>query len=104
MSGVGLGNMPANYRSDGSFDPSDQRTVESILFALETFHGEVSTFDLATHLDLPMNFIEPVLERMRRANLVKYEVHPRSTLVWRRTKAGIELAATVAHRLAARRR
>jgi hypothetical protein len=50
-----------------------------------------------------MNRIEPVLERMRKANLVHYEVVPNSLLVWRRSRDGIERTSQVARRLARRR-
>jgi hypothetical protein len=103
MSGVGIGGFAPGYRSDASFDPADERLVESLLFALEALHGEASTLDLARHLDLPMNRIEPVLERMRKANLVHYEVVPNSLLVWRRSRDGIERTSQVARRLARRR-
>lgn len=102
----GIGNMPIDYRSDGSFNPADQRTVESILFALEALHGGASTWALASHMQSTMNRIEPVLDRMRKVGLVKYEVvrpGERDGIEWRRTKAGIEMAAAIEMRQRARR-
>jgi Mn-dependent DtxR family transcriptional regulator len=104
VSAVGLGAYPPDYRSDGSFNVADERIIEAILFALEALHGEATTFALASHMQTTMRSIEPILARMRTAGLVKYEVPPNSTLAWRRTKAGIEMAKAVENRQRARRR
>jgi transcription initiation factor IIE alpha subunit len=107
MSAVGIGAYPPEYRADESFDPTDERLVEGLLFALETLHGEATTFALASHMNTTMRRIEPVLARMREGGLVKFEVArpgEHDGLVWRRSKAGIERAKTIEMRQRARRR
>ncbi len=106
MSAVGLGAYPADFRFDGSFNPTDERTVESILFALETLHGVASTWDLASHTQASKERLLPVLERMREGGLLKYEVARPGEfdgIEWRRTKAGIEMAKTIEMRQRRRR-
>jgi hypothetical protein len=108
MSGaVGIGAYPLGYRADESFNPADEQLIESILFALEALHGEATTFALASHIQSTMRRIEPVLARMHEDGLLKFEVvrpGEHDGIEWRRTKAGISMAAAIEARQRARRR
>ena len=107
MSAVGLGAYPPDYRADGSFNPADERLVESVLFALEALHGVASTWDIGSYLQTSKDRLLPVLERMHKSGLLKFEVARPGEfdgLEWRRTRAGISMAAAIENRQRARRR